>query len=105
MIVDVEIAPKYNQEYFNTQYISSLNFASLPFRPKSNFTNTPDTVPSGWATGHCVLGWCTFKGGVNVRVYPQEHPIATHHPSTEPNPLGLSQTDPISCLQPTKLTY
>jgi len=26
------------------QYIASLDFASLPFHPISNFTNTPDTV-------------------------------------------------------------
>ena len=33
------------------QYISSLDFASLPFSPISNFTDTLDTVPLGWATG------------------------------------------------------
>src|SRR5882724_5791436 len=37
------------------QYISSLDFASLPLLPISNFINTPDTVPSGWATGHHML--------------------------------------------------
>src|SRR5882724_6935084 len=38
------------------QYTSSLDFASLPFHPISNFTDTPDTVPSGWATGHHTSG-------------------------------------------------
>src|SRR5882724_4838343 len=29
------------------QHISTLDFANLPFFPISNFTDTPDTVPSG----------------------------------------------------------
>jgi len=80
------------------QYISSLDFASLPFHPISKFTNTLDTVPSGWATGHHASGQCTFKGEVNVRVYPQEHPINTHHPSSELNPpqSKLNQADLVS---------
>src|SRR5882724_5201111 len=46
------------------QHTSTLNFTNLPFHPISNFTKTPDMVPSGWATG------CdTFEGGVNVRVF------------------------------------
>jgi len=67
------------------QYISSLNFASLLFHPMANFTDTPDMVPSGWAISCHTLGQCAFKGGVNVRVCPQEHPIATHCPSSEPS--------------------
>src|SRR5882724_5945164 len=31
------------------QHISTLDFSNLPFRPLSNFTDTPDTVLSGWA--------------------------------------------------------
>src|SRR5882724_10779598 len=38
------------------QYISSLDFTSLPFRLITNSTDTPDTVPSGWAIGHCASG-------------------------------------------------
>jgi len=38
------------------QYILSLDFASLPFHPITNFTDTPDMVPSGWAIGHCTSG-------------------------------------------------
>src|SRR5882724_9591113 len=45
------------------QHISTLNFANLPFCPISNFTNTPDMVPSGWATGCCMSGHCAFEGG------------------------------------------
>jgi len=37
------------------QYISSSTLHP-PIPPISNFTNTPDTVPSGCATGHCVSG-------------------------------------------------
>src|SRR5882724_3520346 len=45
------------------QHISALNFSNLPFCPLSNFTDTPDTVQSGWA-----MGCRAFEGGVNVRV-------------------------------------
>ena len=45
------------------QHISTLDFTNLPFFPILNFTDTPDTVPSGWAAGCHVLGHCTFKGG------------------------------------------
>jgi len=34
------------------QHISTLDLDNLPFFPISNFTDTPDTVPSRWATGH-----------------------------------------------------
>src|SRR5882724_9915549 len=67
------------------QYISSLDFASLPFHPISNFTDTLDTVPSGWATGCHALGQCAFRRGVNIRVYPQEHPITTHYSFPKPS--------------------
>src|SRR5882724_9311774 len=67
------------------QYISSLNFASLPICPISNFTDTLDTVPSGWATGFHALGQCAFRRGVNIRVYPQEHPITTHYSFPKPS--------------------
>ena len=33
------------------QHISAINFSKLPFRPLTNFTDTPDTVPTDWATG------------------------------------------------------
>src|SRR5882724_11288128 len=56
------------------QHISTLDFSNLPFHPLSNFTNTPDTVPSGWAMGHCPSGCHTFEGGVKVRVCPIQHP-------------------------------
>jgi len=52
------------------QHISTLNFADLPFHPITNFTDTPDMVPSGWATGHHALGYHAFEGGLNVRVCP-----------------------------------
>src|SRR5882724_8137331 len=45
------------------QHICTLDFSNLPFRPLSNFTNTPDTVPSGWAMGHRVSGHHAFEGG------------------------------------------
>src|SRR5882724_8779975 len=41
------------------QHISTLNFSNLPFRPLSNFIETPDTVLSGWA-----MGRHAFEGGV-----------------------------------------
>jgi len=52
------------------QCIFTLNFTNLPFWPISNFTDTPDIVPPGWATGCHRLGGCAFEGGVNVRVFP-----------------------------------
>ena len=33
------------------QHISTINFSRLPFHPLTKFTDTPDTVPSDWATG------------------------------------------------------
>jgi len=48
------------------QYISTLNFSNLPFCLLSNFTNTPDTVPSGRAMGCHASGHHTFEGGVNA---------------------------------------
>src|SRR5882672_10509108 len=51
------------------QHISAINFSKLPFRPLTNFMDTPDTVPMDWATGRCTLGHHTFEGGVNVRVH------------------------------------
>src|SRR5882724_4318323 len=59
------------------QHISTLYFSNLPFHPLSNFTDTPDTVPSGWAMGRHVLGHRTFEGGVNVRVCSIQHPPST----------------------------
>src|SRR5882724_4708899 len=56
------------------QNISTLDFANLPFLPILNFTDTPDTVPSGWATGCHASGCCTFEVGVNVRVFPIKCP-------------------------------
>src|SRR5882672_5405475 len=50
------------------QHISAIDFSKLPFRPLTNFMDTPDTVPADWATGRCASGHCTFEGGVNVRV-------------------------------------
>ena len=41
-----------------SQHISALNFSKLPFLPLTNFTDTPDTVPSDWATSQCALGNC-----------------------------------------------
>src|SRR5882724_592744 len=40
------------------QHISTLYFSNLPFCPLSNFTDTPDTVLSGWA-----MGCRAFEGG------------------------------------------
>ena len=51
------------------QHISAIDFSNLPFHPLTNFMDTLDTVPSGWATGQHTLGHCTFEGGVNVRVH------------------------------------
>ena len=51
------------------QHISAIDFSRLPFCPLTNFTDTPDTVPSDWATCQCMSGCCTFGGGVNVRVH------------------------------------
>jgi len=45
------------------QHISTLDFTNLPFCPISNFANTPDTVPLGWAAGHCTLDVAPLKGG------------------------------------------
>jgi len=45
------------------QYISSLDFPSLPFRPISNFTDTLDTVPSGWAQVIACWNDMPIKGG------------------------------------------
>src|SRR5882724_6781967 len=56
------------------QHISTLDFSNLPFCPLSNFTDTPDTVLSGWAMGCHASGHRTFEGGVNVRVCPIQHP-------------------------------
>jgi len=33
------------------QHISTIDFSNLPFHMLTNFTDTPDTVPSGWAMG------------------------------------------------------
>src|SRR5712664_295345 len=38
------------------QHISAIDFSKLPFRPLTNFTDTPDTVPMDWATSRCTLG-------------------------------------------------
>jgi len=43
--------------------ISSLDFINLPFHLIAIFTNTPDMVTSGWDSGLCMLGHCTFEGG------------------------------------------
>src|SRR5882672_2249324 len=51
------------------QHISAIDFSKLPFCPLTNFTDTPDTVPTDWATGRCASGHRTFEGGVNVRVH------------------------------------
>src|SRR5882724_8466653 len=56
------------------QQISTLNFTKLPFHPISNFTDTPDMVPSGCAAGCCASEHCTFEEGVNVRVCPVQCP-------------------------------
>src|SRR5882724_9630695 len=55
------------------QHISTLDFSNLLFRPLSNFTDTPDTVLSGWAMGRRASGRRAFEGGVNVRVCPIQH--------------------------------
>jgi len=57
------------------QHISTLDFANLPFCPISNFNDTPDMVPLGWATGHHVSGCHTFEGVVNARVFPIQFPL------------------------------
>jgi len=92
------------------QHTSTLDFNNLPFCLITNLTDTPDTVPSDWATGCHTLGHHTFEGGVNVRVCPLWYP---HCPSestlTEPNlpsevtssgqshhPCFYHLTDPIS---------
>ena len=49
------------------QHISAIDFSKLPFFPLTNFTDTPDTVPTDWATSQCVSGCHTIEGGVNVR--------------------------------------
>src|SRR5882724_5254834 len=49
------------------QHISTLNFFNLPFHLLFNFTDTPDTVLSGWAMGCRTWGCYAFEGGVNVR--------------------------------------
>src|SRR5882672_9243340 len=36
------------------QHISAIRFSKLPFLSLTNFINTPDTVPSDWATGKCL---------------------------------------------------
>src|SRR5882724_10363631 len=64
------------------QHISTLDFSNLPFRPLSNFTDTPDTVPSRWAMGRHTSGRHAFEGGVNVRVCPIQHPPSTQPEST-----------------------
>jgi len=33
------------------QHISAIDFSNLPFCLLTNFMDTPDTVPSGWAMG------------------------------------------------------
>jgi len=38
------------------QYILTLDFASLPFCPIANFTDTPDMVLSGWAISRHMSG-------------------------------------------------
>jgi len=40
---------------------STLDFANLPFCPISKFTDTPDTIPTGWATGYHTLGCHAFS--------------------------------------------
>src|SRR5882724_9154646 len=67
------VAEFHHQNPEAPQHISALNFSNLPFHPLSNFTDTPDTVPSGWAMGRHASGCCAFKGGVNVRVFPIQH--------------------------------
>jgi len=44
------------------QHIYTINFASLPFFPISNFTNTPNTVSSDWAMGQHLLGLLWGEG-------------------------------------------
>jgi len=39
-----------------------LDFAN-PLLPIMNFTDTPDMVPSGWATGHHTSGVHPLRGG------------------------------------------
>src|SRR5882724_3049348 len=67
------------------QHISTLNFSNLPFHPLSNFTDTPDTVPSGWAMGHCTSGCHTFEGGGKCQgLFNLTHtfcPTRFHHPN------------------------
>jgi len=57
------------------QHISTLNFANLPFLPITNFTDTPDMVPSGWAAGHHVLGCHAFEGGGKCQGFPNPTPV------------------------------
>jgi len=45
------------------QHISVIDFTNLPFCPISNFTDTPVTVLSDWATGHSTLGSPHIQGG------------------------------------------
>src|SRR5882672_11289065 len=45
------------------QHISTINFSKLPFHPLTNFTDTPDTVPTDCATGQCMSECHTFEGG------------------------------------------
>src|SRR5882724_2889764 len=45
------------------QHISTLDLSNLPFHPLSNFNDTPDTVPSGWAMGRCASGHHAFEAG------------------------------------------
>ena len=52
------------------QHISALDFANLPFHMITNLTDTPNMVPSDWATGCYVPGCNAFEGGVNVGVFP-----------------------------------
>ena len=33
------------------QHISAIDFSKLPFHPLTKFADTPDTLPSYWATG------------------------------------------------------